>query len=136
MLRLNFIVFLFFCIGSKSMAQVLDFDEDAEFFNFNIEENVINNTMTIDGLDLVFTGTLIFGLPNGNGTGLALKKGGGILFIYEGSWKNGRMDGYGEYTDPLRPGYYYRGGWKDGKRYGEGEIRNVDGSITKVDFVE
>ena len=58
----------------------MDFDEDAEFFNFNIEENVINNTMTIDGLDLVFTGTLIFGLPNGNGTGLALKKGGGLLF--------------------------------------------------------
>ena len=46
------------------------------------------------------------------------------------------MDGYGEFTDPLKPGYYYRGGWKDGKRYGEGEIRNVDGSITKVDFVE
>ena len=115
----------------------MDFDEDADFFNFKIEENVINKTITVDGLELMFTGTLLFGLPNGNGTGLALKKSGaGIAFIYEGSWKNGRMDGYGEFTDPSRPEYYYRGGWKDGKRYGEGEIRNVDGSITKVEFVE
>ena len=137
MFVMNFIVFLLFC-GSKSIiAQVLDFDEDAEFFNFKIEENVINKTITNpDGIRFMFTGTLVFGLPNGNGTGLALKKSGGISWIYEGAWKNGLMDGYGEFTEPSRPGYYYRGGWKEGKRHGEGEIRNVDGSITILEFVE
>lgn len=51
-----------------------------------------------------------------------------IKFIILGEWKEGLMDGEGEYTWP--DGKKYVGGWKSGKMFGKGKM-TVNGK-TKV----
>ena len=99
--------------------------------------NVVNYTFVNDvGETIMYTGPLEDGLPNGEGVGYGLDENGEVAYVYEGSWKNGLMDGYGEMTYPNRPNYYYKGGWKNGKRVGEGERRDDDGTRTFMTPVE
>jgi hypothetical protein len=52
--------------------------------------------------------------------------------IYEGQWKEGKMDGEGKstYTD----GNVHEGQWKDGKQDGQGKITFADGNVYEVQW--
>jgi len=73
----------------------------------------------VDNKEWEYEGEIVDGKPNGNG----------VLFIlkhrYEGSFKNGLMDGQGKYTYPN--GSIYEGNWEKGQRSGKGYFMSTNG---------
>ena len=73
----------------------------------------------IDNKVWTYEGEIVEGKPNGYG----------VLFIlkdrYEGSFKNGLMDGQGKYTYPN--GSFYEGNWEKGQRSGKGYFISTTG---------
>ena len=57
---------------------------------------------------------------------LPMSHGNEVYFSYDGSWKGGKMNGFGEYK--YEDDTIYRGEWKDNHREGEGTSRYANGS--------
>ena len=70
--------------------------------------------------DSVYVGSVINGLPNGQGTG---DHPNGEKHV--GMWKDGKKDGQGTFTHP--DGSEYVGEWKDGAYDGQGTLTLPDG---------
>ena len=83
----------------------------------------------------MYSGDWKDGAPNGEGIGYGLNEENEVIWIYQGSWINGLMDGYGEITFPGRI-TYYKGEWKNGQRFGNGERRMPDGTIIPLTYVK
>jgi hypothetical protein len=54
--------------------------------------------------------------------------------IYKGQWRDGRKQGFGTYTWPLRQSYV--GHWNEGLEHGHGEFRFASGKCFDGDWVE
>ena len=101
-----------------------------------ITAKVTNRTTTNSDKDtFLYSGDWKDGAPNGEGIGYGLNEENEVIWIYQGSWINGLMDGYGEITFPGRI-TYYKGEWKDGQRFGNGERRMSDGTIIPLTYVK
>ena len=75
---------------------------------------------------ITYTGEIKDDAPNGFGIGVGFNKIiPNIEFSYEGEWKNGFQEGYGEVTYPGKD-YYYKGNWKHGDWFGIGEVKSPD----------
>ena len=101
-----------------------------------ILEKVTNKTTTNSDKDTyLYSGEWKDGAPNGEGVGYGLNEENEVIWIYQGSWVNGLMDGYGEITYPGSIAYY-KGEWKNGKRFGDGKRRMSDGTVIPLTYVE
>lgn len=79
----------------------------------------------------IYNGEVFFGVYQGNGELTIEDLNGNLLQRYSGEWKNGGLDGYGEYTnfytdeEAAKLGYYrivYKGGFSNFQWNGEGEF--------------
>lgn len=70
-----------------------------------------------------YSGTVLNGIPNGNGTYEAGKKNKDGYFCYEGKWSNGKPEGDGTLNRVNDYGekYTYKGGFRNGLFDGHGE---------------
>jgi hypothetical protein len=76
-----------------------------------------------------YTGPVIDGKRGGKGKGKMIYNNGDM---YEGDWKNDKMEGYGKFI--YNNGDIYEGDWKDNKREGHGKYIYSNGNIYEGDW--
>ena len=56
--------------------------------------------------------------------------------VYDGSWKDGKWDGYGKLAEEWNPSVTFAGMFKDGKKHGTGTTTLRGGMVYTVEYVD
>lgn len=120
-----------FLQGNKGNRQIIHSDQKRETYKGETRNDVKEGKGILDNPKIHYEGGFANNMYNGNGKIQIKSNDGGS---YEGSFKNGSIEGYGTFT--YKNGDVYQGQFRQGIKHGKGQYKYANGDIYDGEYVD